>query len=573
MPIPTNDEILQILDRLEFLPAEKLESEHLEFKAWSAAKESRKHAVESAICFANAGGGVVVFGVKDGVIGRSAAIHGVDSAEGLEWQKEIFNETSPNLTVEIVRLSVPEGKGTLLVVRIASRAGTGPYGTSQGVFKRRIGTSCMPLDPQSWSRAQVSSGAVDWSGQFSECREPLDREELRRARRFISAAARDSELLELSDEDFLEALGVSRGGRPTNAALLLFGGEASLARLYPQHAVHYVLLQSETKTSRNDSLRSPLLSILDHFDGVFSGPANPTYEFVDGLIRIEIPAYPRRVVREALLNAVTHRDYLNPQEVLVRQDSSELVVSSPGGFLPGITPENILRCEPASRNRCLAEAFQKLRLVERAGLGRRRIFHDTIELGKHPPAYHVEGERVILRIFNGSYDQSMVVAVRRWQSSGRELDLDGLLILSHLRRHEYIDTTDAARILQLPRDEARTVLDRMANLGTGIVERRGRTKAVTYHLTKAMSRELKGAVAYSRNRGIESDRYAELVRQYVSREGSITPRECRDLLGLGESQSARVEVSRYLRNWSNGAGAFLEGHGKGPARRFELRTR
>jgi len=49
-----------------------------------------------------------------------------------------------------------------------------------------------------------------------------------------------------------------------------------------------------------------------------------------------------------------------------------------------------------------------------------------------------------------------------------------------------------------------------------------------------------------------------------------SPQECRELLGLGESQSAKVEVSRYLRTWSSGAEAFLVADGHGANRRYSL---
>ena len=62
--------------------------------------------------------------------------------------------------------------------------------------------------------------------------------------------------------------------------------------------------------------------------------------------------------------------------------ADHLAITSPGGFIAGITPGNILRHEPVSRNRTLAEAFEKLRLVERAGIGRRRIFETMLAYGK-----------------------------------------------------------------------------------------------------------------------------------------------------------------------------------------------
>ena len=165
---------------------------------------------------------------------------------------------------------------------------------------------------------------------------------------------------------------------------------------------------SETEVSRNDSYHSGLLNVLERIEQKFTGPANPEQEISLGLFKLRAPAYPVEVVREAVLNAVTHRDYSNPGEVLIRHTPRELVVTSPGGFLADITPRNILRHEPISRNRTLAEAFEKLRLVERAGIGRRRIFIPLLSLGKCIPQYETDGTRVTLRLFNGRLDECTV---------------------------------------------------------------------------------------------------------------------------------------------------------------------
>jgi Putative ATP-dependent DNA helicase recG C-terminal len=108
---------------------------------------------------------------------------------------------------------------------------------------------------------------------------------------------------------------------------------------------------------------------------------NPFRTLKTGLFHTDIPAFPEAAFREAILNAVIHRDYLEPGSVYVRHTEREMVISSPGGFIGGITPDNILHAEPRARNRLLAEVFQKIGLVERAGIGRRRIFISS--MGAH----------------------------------------------------------------------------------------------------------------------------------------------------------------------------------------------
>jgi ATP-dependent DNA helicase RecG len=569
MAIPTNTEILALLDQLNTSVADDLETQWLDFKPWNSPREDMKIAVEYAVCFANADGGIIVFGVADRARGRAVAIHGASGYDLDTWRRGIFDATRPNVTIEVEELAVPEGTGKLLLVRVP-KGSSPPYGTAQGLFKKRVGKNCMPLDPQGFAQMRISTGVVDWSGQPAQGvqLEDLDPVEIARARNVLHRINPESELLKLDDPGFLVGVGAVRQGKATHTGLVLFGREQRLSELCPQHQVHYVYEASGTRALRNDSYRVGLLNVLERIEQAFTGPANPEQEISVGLFKLRVPAYPIEVVREAVLNAVTHRDYSDPGEVLIRQTQRELVVTSPGGFLADITPRNILRHEPISRNRTLAEAFEKLRLVERAGIGRRRIFIPMLSFGKRIPEYDTDGTRVILRLFDGSFDERMAILAAKWRDQGREIDLDGLLVMTYLREHAFIDTAAASELLQLPRDAARGVLDQLAQPKTGILERRGMTRATTYHLNKAVARDLLGKAAYTKTKGVDPIRYREMVKEFVTDHGLITPQECRELLGLGESKTARVEVSRYLKEWS-GPGGFLRREGtRGPNVRY-----
>src|SRR5271157_6017502 len=111
MPIPTNAEILTQLDRLDTETADDLETQWLEFKPWIGPRDDMRVAVEYAVCFANAEGGVIVFGVADRTRGRAAAIHGARGSDMDVWRRGIFDSTRPNLVVEVEELTVPEGTG------------------------------------------------------------------------------------------------------------------------------------------------------------------------------------------------------------------------------------------------------------------------------------------------------------------------------------------------------------------------------------------------------------------------------------------------------------------------------
>jgi ATP-dependent DNA helicase RecG len=362
-----------------------------------------------------------------------------------------------------------------------------------------------------------------------------------------------------------------RDGQITRAGLLLFGREDVLKKHCPQHAVQYVYQASATAISRNEIMNFGLLRILELIEQAFTGPANPEQELSIGMFKLRIPAFPvEDTVREAALNAVTHRDYTDPGRVLVRHEPHELVVSSPGGFISGITASNILTHESKTRNQKLAFMFVKLGLVESAGVGRKRIFIPTLSYGKRTPEYSADDSSVTLRIFDGSFDGRMAQLVAKWREERREITLNTLLILTFLREHAFINTQTASELLQLSRSEARGVLDRFAQPSAGILERRGNTAAATFHLTKVVTRDLLGKAAYTKTKGIDSARYAEMVRSFVIDHGSITPKDCRDLFGLGESGSDRVLVSRLLKKWS-GEDGFLRRDGSPPKVKYYLR--
>lgn len=557
--IPTDAQIGRLLDELDRgKVADDLESQWLDFKSWHETRSDMRVACDYAVCFANAHGGVVVFGVDDKASGRATAIRGCGKVNIDTWRKAIYDATRPHIDADVHVMDVPEGTGHLLIVRVGEGIHQ-PYGTSEGSYRIRVGKNCQPLDPGEFVRRQARLGATDWSAQIVEELTPADLDvvEIARARNRIRDKDADSALLALSDKDLLAGLGVTRGGKVTNAGLVLFGREEQLRDLCPQSQVHYVYQISDTSVARNDQMRLALLSVLERIETSFSGAANPEQELSVGFFKIRIPAFPLDVVREAVLNAVTHRDYTVSEEVFIKHQPHELTVGSPGAFIGGVTPHNILRHDPIARNKTLADALLKMRLVESAGTGARRMFSTVLQYGKRPPEYEADEWRVKLRIHDGKYDERMARLVVSWREKGREPQLDELLILSFLRDHPSIDTRAASSLLQLGMEEARSMLEVMATATPAFLERQGRTRAATFALSKAVARELTGRVSYSRSKGIEPERYEATVRQFVAHHGSITPAECRELLGLGDSQPARVQVSRYLARWSGQEG-FLK---------------
>lgn len=571
MGIPNREQVLALLDRLEHCIGDVLESQFLDFKRSQGPKEDLKVACEYASCFANGNGGVLVLGVDDKKRGRTNAIHGVAGHDPDTFRREIYSSTRPNINAEVEEIIVPEGTGKLLAIRF--QEGTHkPYGTARDLYKQRVEKNCVPLDPVAFQRAQISTAAVDWSGApaLGITLKDIDPLQIERGRQILRRKAPSSELIELSDLEFLQGLEAVRNGRVTHAGMLLFARRDVLAKHCPQAQFHYVMHTSETSVARNDLERWPLLEAVERMEQVFEGPLNPEKEIEIGLFKLRIPQFPIEGVREGILNALTHRDYSNPGEVLVRHSPQELVVTSPGGFVDGITPENILRHEAVPRNRTLANALVKLRLVESSGIGRKRIFRSALVYGKRRPEYSTDGHSVTLRIFNRESHEALATLIARLDAQGAEVGLDQLLVLDALRSQDFINAKQAGEVLQLARSEARRVLDGMCQAPLNLVERKGHTASATFHLAKGIAKELKGKAAYTRARGLNPVRYAEMAREFLADHNSINNADLRLLLGLGDSPSAQVEASRYLKKWCQPDG-FLERQGSGNRVHYKMR--
>ena len=138
--------------------------------------------------------------------------------------------------------------------------------------------------------------------------------------------------MNLGPREFLQGIGAVRNNEVTGTGLLLFGTDAMLREFCPQNQVQYILQSSPVDVARNDFLTGGILFILERIEHAFEGPSNPEQELSLGLLKLRIPAFPLEVVREAVLNALTHRDYSSADHVRIRQTQQGLVVTTIGRF-------------------------------------------------------------------------------------------------------------------------------------------------------------------------------------------------------------------------------------------------
>ncbi len=527
------------------------ETLNVEFKSEARGPLSDRDLVETVVCLANRIGSEpawLLIGVEDdGRITGARPRHG-ERTDPNRLSALIASRTRPSLPVQVVNLDV-EGK-PVLVVQIPPQQQV--FSTSNGVFLRRaVGgdgrPGCFPMDTYAVQSLQADRRLLDPSAQIVakarwEHLDPLEFERFRRSVRERRGRS-DESLLDLPDLELAKALGVvdtngeARGIRL--AALLLFGKEDALRRFVPTHEVAFQVLRG-LDVEVNDFFRWPLLHAMEECEARIRA-RNREQELMVGLLRVGVPDYPERALREALANALIHRDYLRLGAVHFQWHSDAIEVSNPGGFPEGVRLDNLLVTAPRPRNPLLADTFKRAGIVERTARGIDTIFYEQLRNGRPAPSYERSTEvTVSLWIPGGEANLDFVRLLVEESQSGRTLGLDELLILNALWQERRLTTEEAARLTQKPETEARTVLNHMVE--AGLVESRGERKGRTWHLSAAVYRRLGASAAYVRQRGFEPLQQEQMVLQYVEKHGRITRREAAELCQLSPDQAYRLLV-------------------------------
>jgi len=534
----TKEEILQILEQLDKRTASEFESETLDFKEWiSSPKKLYKTLVEYAVCFANQKGGTLVLGVKDKTKGKEEAIVGCVGYNIDEIKSRIYEATDPKILVDIEELYIEDLDVTLLLVYVPK--GVGIHTATDGTAKIRIGNACKPLTGSMRTRKMIEAGFIDYSSEILEniSISELDGVEIEKLRNLIRAKNPKHTLLNLREKEFLKQTGIIKDGHPTLAGLLVVGKKDVIQKIVPFHEVIYLHMKNDIDYDLRKDYQECIIHILEDLERTIES-FNKMVIVKDGLFHYEIKDFPTEVYREAILNALLHRDYTRGEAVFVKHYSDHMEISNPGGFVGGITPENILRQDSKPRNRHLAEILRKTGLIEKAGMGVKRMFYLQMASGKEPPIYETDGYTVRVILKDGHINEPFVKFVKEADREGKGLGLDGLLILFALRRRREITLKDASKILQLDKTRSREILNKMVS--DGLLEKSGIKKGLVYRLSARVYQKLGESIVYIREKGIDEFRYKELILEYVERYGEINNKIVRQLLGIDIYKASRI---------------------------------
>ena len=326
------------------------ESERIEYKS-----QMLEDLYKEVIAFANTAGGVIYIGIDNE--GNLTGIDDVDETY-TRLTNGIRDAIAPDVTMfvryvlqdnKVIRIEVGEGSYKPYYLKAKGIKPTGVY--------VRQGASSVQASPD-----QIRRMIKESDGDNYEDSRSLDQD--------LTFSAAETAFQRYGVEFSIEkyrALGITQNDIFTNLALLL--SDQCL------HTTKIAVFKDEFCTEFRDSKEFGGSVFKQFEDSVtYLALCNRTASTIKGVVRTDKKDYPEEAIREALLNAIVHRDYSFSGSIIINVNDSKMEFISLGGLLPGLSTEDIRIGVSQPRNKKLAEVFHRLRLIESYGTGIRRIF-------------------------------------------------------------------------------------------------------------------------------------------------------------------------------------------------------
>lgn len=516
------------------------ESINTEFKSWNKVSNMKKRinlAVDELIAFANNKGGTLYFGVED-----NGEVTGCDGNYDLQNIIEsIYEKTRPSIFVDPEEIEYNGKK--VIALTVASDGIT--HATTDGRCLKRLGKNSKPFYPDEMSNRYSEIQSSDFSGRIlsDSTEDDINKLEVYKLKEKLKARNPESTLADMDDIAFLRDLALVKSDsgniKLTVAGLLFVGKEQAINRLLPQAEVIY-LHYSESNLEEYDArldMKAPIISVIDRLSEKIQD-SNRIVNVQVGLFRLEIVDFPEKVFQEALLNALSHRDYQSQGAVYVKHYPDKIVIENPGAFLDGITENNIITHPSVPRNKLIAETLQHLKYVQRTGQGVDIIFREMISSGKPFPEYKSYNDAVSLTIYSAIDDIDFVKFIANEENKlSRSFSLSELMILRYLKDNRKITMSEAESLIQEARDQAQNACNNLKRYG--LIELSGNE----YMLTAKIYDELKNSVDYTKDKAIQYIKAREMILEYIRDRGFINNELVRELCGFSQKQ-ARIILQR-----------------------------
>ncbi len=500
----------------------------VEFKS-DLSKLSNADFFEAVVAFANTEGGDLYVGVEDS--GEITGAH-KDHLNPTTLGAFIANNTTPPVSVRvevieetlpILKISVPKSYSNVIATSSGKilRRRLKADGTPENIpmFPYELATRLSDLRLLDYSSLPIQDATVD----------DLDPIEIERLRKLILSFNGDKTLLDLDNIELLKSLGFVReqGNSilPTIAGILMIGKINSLKKYVP--TMQSAFQVSEGTTIRvNDDFILPVLASIEKLTSYLE-VWNQEHEIEMGLFRMPAPDFDKRALREAIVNAYSHRDYSKMGRVRVALSDDGLTIANPGGFIEGISVQNLLTAEPHGRNPLLADALKRIGLAEKTGRGIDRIYEGSLIYGRMLPDYTAStAVTVSLFIPKSNPDIQITQMISNEQNRlGRPLTINTLLVLNSLKGAPRATVDEISLNVNLTETVVKNILEK--SVENGLVEAFGNGKRRSYLLSRSVYRDNSKRVGYVLQKDIDKARHLELIKalaqdsEYISRSDVI----------------------------------------------------
>ena len=526
----TRDELRQLVADVQ---RRQSESDSVEVKVARGGTPRQLQAPLSA--FANcAGGGVLLFGLDEAT---DFSIVGVGDAHRL--QEELTHLASADMEPALrPQFQVDEIEGKTVVVAEVEEAPAAqkpcffkPAGLPKGAYLRVGNTNRQMTEYEVFgflSGREQPTHDVDGvpRATLDDLEEGLLDDYLKQMRQARPGAG----FLDGSQGDVLVRLHVvMRDGetlRPTLAGLLMFGTYPQ--QFLPQLMITFVQYYGTDEAERTpqgerflDSRRfeGPIPEMIDTAERHIYAAMRKS-ALIEGMRRRDIPEYPPEALREALANAVAHRDYspyVRGSYIQVRMFADRLEIQSPGGLFGNVTVENLDE-EQSTRNARLMRMMEDVHIVENRGSGIQSMLQAMRNANLEPPGFDDRRTSFWVTFHNHTLMNPDAIS---WlnQFSQEPLNDRQRLALVYLRQQKKIANRDYRRLNHV--DTAVAGEELRGLVQAGLLAQHGASRWTYYTL------KINGETATPET---DEDR----ILAYVRETGSINNAQCRGLLGVDE---------------------------------------
>ncbi len=400
------------------------ESTRTEFKELDRIKGCLPSSVpKEIVAFANTEGGDLYIGIRD-----DGTIIGIDDADDVMTRISNVAHDSilPNI-LPFIQIQPIEIEGKQVIKASVSVGTERPYYlskeglTPRGVYVR-VGTACMPL-----SENGIREMIMETSGKSYEVCRSMNQE--------LTFNSIKEEMIsrniEFGKVQMKSLKMIGSDGLYTNLGLLLSD--------QCPYTIKVAVFQDDDGTIFRDRTESSG-SLLKQIDDIykFIDIHNQTKANFSGLYRTDVRDYPEAALREALLNAVVHRDYVLSGSTIINIYKDHIEFISLGGLARGLSLESVLMGVSQTRNPNLAAIFYRLGIIESFGTGIRRIINLYKGFDRQPIFKDVEGA-FIVTLFNRNEPYDNKAELKSLENKEEDVEasiLEKANIQGHITRNE-----------------------------------------------------------------------------------------------------------------------------------------